>query len=277
MQSIMGCNLTLHPFFIHILEMFRITNQKTKEKLADVKYYYFLCSTKQLKEKIMIETQTQDQAMPKCIVLEKERKQIDEQLRNDLRAAQESYSALKAEENLGTIPQPHGCTEEWLRAIYEQGKLAVDEAKFLTVEQRNSQKGHWGKLYHRMQPHVAQIQNFIAAIPQEQFVYDEQLGTFYYRDLTGLAKERATYNVPDGAAGHWQKIQAIMGAIKELRQWEANQDVRKIPVTELLNFDKNRFIEAWVKGSIKRDHSMDNKPYMAQILANRRAEEEMYL
>ena len=225
----------------------------------------------------MTETQTQDQAMPKRIVLEDERKRIDEQLRNDLRAAQESYSALKAEENLGTIPQPHGCTEEWLRAIYEQGKLAVDEAKFLTVEQRNSQKGHWGKLYHRMQPHVAQIQNFIAAIPHEQFVYDEQLGTFYYRDLTGLAKERATYNVPDGAAGHWQKIQAIMGAIKELRQWEVDQDVRKIPLDNLLHFDKNRFIEAWVRGEMKRDHSQDNKPYMQQILANQRAAERLYL
>ena len=225
----------------------------------------------------MNESQTQDQAMPKRIVLEDERKRIDEQLRNDLRAAQESYAALKAEENLGAIPQPKECTEEWLQSIYEQGKLAVDEAKFLTVEQRNSQKGHWGRLYHRMQPHVARIQSFIAGIQQEQFVFDEQLGTFYYKDLTGLAKERATYDVPDEAAEHWQKIQNIMSAITELRQWEADHDVKKLTLDDLLHFAKNRFIEFWVRGGIKRDHSQDHKPYMADVLARQRAEEKLYL
>ena len=224
----------------------------------------------------MKETETQDK-MPTSIILESERKRIDSQLREDLRTAQESYRALTEEENLGSIPQPHLCTEAWLQNIYEEGKKAVDEVKFLTIEQRNSQKGHWGKIYKRMLPHVARIQSFISAIPQEQFVFDEQLGTFYYRDLAGLANERATYNIPDGAAEHWQKIQAIMSAIKELRQWEIDQDVRKIPLDNLLHFDKNRFIEAWVKGEMRRDHSLDDKPYLANVLENQKAAEKLFL
>lgn len=224
----------------------------------------------------MTETENLEK-MPTSIVLESERKRIDSLLREELRAAQESYKAIKEEENLGTIPQPQLCTEEWLQQIYEDGKKAVDDVKFLTIEQRNSQKGHWGRLYHRMLPHVERIQSFIAGIPHEQFVFDEELGTFYYRDLTALAKERATFLVPAEAAEHWQKIQAIMSAINELRQWESDQDVKKIPLDNLLRYDKARFVEAWVKGEMKRDHSFDDKPYMANALQIKKAEEEKYL
>jgi spermidine synthase len=224
----------------------------------------------------MTETQTQEK-MPTSIILESERKRIDSQLREDLRAAQQCYKALKDEGNLGTIPQPHLCTEAWLQNIYEEGKKAVDEVKFLTIEQRNSQKGHWGKILHRMLPHVVRIQRFIASIPQNQYFYDEELGTFYYQDITALATERATFTVPTETEEHWQKIQAIMSAINELRQWESDQDVKKIPLDNLLRYDKARFVEAWVKGEMKRDHSFDDKPYMAIALQIKKAEEEKYL
>ena len=258
------------------LEKFSDYHSKNERKLANVKDYYFLCSHNHKNDRDMTETQTQDQ-MPKSIILESERREIDSQLRADLREAQESYKALKEEENLGSIPQPHLCTEAWLQNIYEEGKKAVDEVKFLTIEQRNSQKGHWGKIYHRLLPHVSRLQKFIAGIPQNQYYYDEELGTFYYLNITALATERATFNVPTETAEHWQKIQAIMSAIKELRQWEADQDVRKIPLDNLLHFDKNRFIEAWVKGEMKRDHSCDDKPYMSTVLESQKAAEELYL
>ncbi|SFO58386.1 hypothetical protein [Prevotella sp. tf2-5] len=224
----------------------------------------------------MTETENLEK-MPTSIVLESERKRIDSLLREELRAAQESYKAIKEEENLGTIPQPQLCTEEWLQAIYEDGKKAVDDVKFLTIEQRNSQKGHWGKLYHRMLPHVQRIQSFIAGIPHEQFVFDEELGTFFYRDITALAKERATFQVPAEAAEHWQKIKSILNAIMDLRAWEAGQDVKKLPLDVLLHFDKNHFIEAWATNEIKRDHRFDSKPYMQQMLANQRESEKKYL
>lgn len=224
----------------------------------------------------MTETENLEK-MPTSIVLESERKRIDSLLREELRAAQESYKALQEEENLGTIPQPKLCTEGWLQQIYEDGKKAVDDVKFLTIEQRNSQKGHWGRLYHRMLPHVQRIQSFIAGIPQEQFVFDEELGTFYYRDITALAKERATFQVPEEAAEHWQKIKAILNAIMDLRAWEAGQDIKKLPLDVLLHFDKTQFIEAWATNEIKRDHRFDDKPYMQQMLANQRESEKKYL
>ena len=224
----------------------------------------------------MTETETQEK-MPTSIILESERNKIDSQLREDLRAAQDSYNVLLQEKNLGVIPQPHLCTEAWLQNICEEGKKEVDKVKFLTIEQRNGQKGHWGRLHSRMLPHVVRIQKYIASIPQNQYFYDEELGTFYYQDITALATERATFTVPTETAEHWQKIQAIMSAIKELRQWEADQDVRKIPLDNLLIFDKNRFVEAWVKGEMKRDHSFDDKPYMANALQIKKAEEEKYL
>lgn len=219
---------------------------------------------------------TKQQKMPSSIIIEAERKRIDSLLRAELREAQESYATLKAEEDLGEIPPPHECTTEWLTTIFNEAKQAVDNAKFLTVGQRVTQKTHWGRLNKRMQPHVTCLQNFIAGIPTEQYVYDSQIGTLYYKDIAALATERATYTVPPEAAEHWGKIQAILEAINDLRKWEVEHDVVKRPLENLFVFEKTRFVEAWALGELLRDHRFDNKPYLADYLARQRAEEKLY-
>lgn len=221
--------------------------------------------------------ENQLQEMPKTIVYEDELKAIDQQLRADLRAAQEAYANLKEEKDLGEIPLPHLLTEEWIKTKQEQAKKAVDDAKFLTIEQRRGQHIHWGILYKRALSNVQKIQSFIAGIPNSQYHYDEQLGTFYYTNLTALATERATHPVPEQAWEHWQKIQNILQAIGELRAWEADQDVKKIPLSELLHFSQSRHSEAWARGTIVRDHRFDNKSYMAEILHRQKAAEKLYL
>lgn len=222
-------------------------------------------------------TETKTQEMPKTIVFQDELKAIDSQLRADLRAAQEAYASIKEEEDLGEIPLPHELTEEWLNTQSEQAKKAVSDAKFLTAEQRKVQLMQWGRLYKRALGNVQRIQKFIAGIPKEQYYYDEQLGTFYYSSITLLATERATHPVPEQAWEHWQKIQAILDGIGELRAWEADQDVKKIPLSELLHFSQSRHSEAWARGTMVRDHRFDNKPYMAEILHRQKAAEKLYL
>lgn len=215
--------------------------------------------------------------LPESIVNEKERNRIESQLRLDLEAAQESYEVLKSDENLGEVPHAQCCTEAWLNAICESGKKAVGEAKFLTVEQRKAFKAQWNNIHKRMQPHVSRIQNFIASIPQSQYVFDEEKETFYCRDITELATKKATHIVPTEAVEHWEKIQGVLSAVDDLRKWEFEHDVVKIPLTDLLKIKQNRFCEAWVSGVIKRDHSMDNKPYMQNAIITQRKIEQRYL
>lgn len=220
---------------------------------------------------------TKTQEMPKTIVLEDELKAIDWQLRADLRAAQEAYASLKEEEDLGEIPLPHELTEEWLNTQFEQAKKAVSDAKFLTAEQRKVQLMQWGRLYKRALGNVQKIQKFISGIPKDQYYYDAQLGTFYYSSITLLATERATHQVPEEAGEHWQKIQNILQTIGELRAWEAEHDVKKIPLSVLLHFSQSHHSEAWARGTMVRDHRFDNKPYMAATFAEQRRAEQLYL
>lgn len=215
--------------------------------------------------------------LPESIIIEKERCRIENQLRFDLMAAQESYEKLKSDENLGEVPPPHCCTEAWLNAICENGKKAVGDAKFLTVEQRKSFKAQWANLYKRMQPHVCKIQSFIESIPQSQYYFDEDSQNIKCRDITELATKKATHIVPTEAGEHWEKIQGVLSAVDDLRKWEFDHDVVKIPLTDLLRIKQNRFCESWVTGVIKRDHSMDNKPYMQSTIITRRKIEERYL
>lgn len=215
--------------------------------------------------------------MPKTIIVENERKRIDEELRGGLRAAQDSYAELRAEENLGIVPQPTECTEDWLTKIYEEGKQAVQAATFLTINQRKSQIAHWGKLYKRMLPNVQRLQAFLASIPQERYVYDTALNTFYIHDISSLVRERATKQVPEEFSEHWQKIQAIRQAITELREWEAAHGLRKLHIEDLLTFTPDSLAITWVDGSIQRNTEIYNKPYMANVMAAQRAQEAMYL
>ena len=214
--------------------------------------------------------------LPESIVNEKERNRIESQLRLDLEAAQESYEVLKSDENLGEVPQPHCCTEAWLNAICENGKKAVGDAKFLTVEQRKSFKAQWANLYKRMQPHVSKIQSFIESIPQSQYYFDEDSQNIKCRDMAELATKKATHIIPTEAGEHWEKIQGVLSAVDDLRKWEFEHDVVKIPLTDLLRIKQNRFCESWVTGVIKRDHSMDNKPYMQNAIKTLRKIEERY-
>ena len=128
-----------------------------------------------------------------------------------------------------------------------------------------------------MQPHVSRIQNFIATIPQSQYYFDEDSQNIKCRDITELATKKATHIVPTEAGEHWEKIQGVLSAVDDLRKWEFEHDVVKIPLTDLLKIKQNRFCEAWVSGVIKRDHSMDNKPYMQNAIKTRRKIEERYL
>lgn len=214
--------------------------------------------------------------LPESIINEKERNRIESQLRFDLNAAKESYEVLKSNENLGEVPQPQCCTEAWLQTVCDERKKAVGEAKFLTSEQRKSFTAQWDNLYKRMQPHVSRIQYFIESI-KDQYVFDEDTQNIKCRDIAELATKKATHIVPTEAGEHWEKIQGVLSAINDLRKWESERDVKKIPLTELLTIKTSRFCKSWVTGLIKRDHRIDNKPYMQNSIIAQRKIEEQYL
>lgn len=215
--------------------------------------------------------------LPKTIIVEGERKKTDQELRQSLREAQEAYKALLADTSLEDVPEPKGCTEEWLGAICERGQSAAMKAEHLTMPERKSLAMAWGRIFSKNIRHIHAIWDLLEKVPIEQVVYDDTLKTLYIENIDKLCIERATHGVPAEATEHLQKMHQVLNSIQNLRDWEQSHDVRKIPLDQLLRFGQQRFIEAWVSGSILRDHSQDNKAYMQTALASQRAAEQQYL
>lgn len=211
-----------------------------------------------------METKENYNNMPKTIIIESERQMIDEALRKSLREAHDAYNALKELEDLKEVPEAHNCTAEWLSQITTAKKQAVDNADFLTIEQKKSQTAHWGKFAKKVLGYIEVLQNFISSIPSDQYVFDKELGTFYIKDLPGLVESRCLHEVPENAGKHFQLIRNVREAIDELRKWERDEDLKKLRLEELFALSQRQIAEAWVTNNIHIDHSYDHLPGLVQ-------------
>lgn len=209
------------------------------------------------------------QRLPKTIILEAERRKADEAARKALQVAQDAYWELQKIEDLGDVPDPRECTKEWLEQIFLRKKEAVRSADFMTSEQKRSQLAHLGKFAKKVSGFVEALQRFINSIPSEQYVYDQNIGTLYYKDLTSLVLGRCVRTVPDEASTHLQLISKASNAISELREWEKAQDLKKYRLEELFRMTGEELAARWATDDLKLDHSHDNLPGMtaARILA----------
>lgn len=215
-----------------------------------------------------------DVQMPKTIVLEAEIHSIDSAQRKGLREAQDAYTALHQIEDLGEVPEPVKCTQEWIINFAEEKKKAIRNADFLTASQRQSQGVHFGRLSAKAIGLVSTIQDFLASVPSDQYVYDSQIANFHLRDIDELVRSRCTRDVPPEASVHYSLIRNIDEAIKSLRKWEKQQDVKKLPLKHLLSLPSDGIAAMWATRDIRIDHKYDHLPH---VVENRELEEKEIL
>lgn len=198
--------------------------------------------------------------MPKTIIIDRERQEIDEALRKALKYAQSAYSALKELADLKEVPEAHKCTTEWLKQITTAKKQAVENADFLTNEQKSSQIAHWANFEKKALGYIDIVKGFISSIPSEQYVFDEGLGTFHIKDLQALVNSRCMHEVPEKAGKHYQLVQDVRKAINDLRAWELKEDLKKLRLEDLFRLNERQIAEAWITNNIQIDHSFDHLP-----------------
>lgn len=198
--------------------------------------------------------------IPKTIIIKQERQKYDDELRRLQREAQQAYNDLLKMKDLGAVPEPQQCTLEWLDAISQSKRKAVDEAAFLSTEQKQSQILHWGKTFKKAGECVTILQTFLDGIPSEYYGFDDSIPCLYIKDIDQLIDAKCSREVPVEAVDHLQHIEAVASAIKSLRDWEKVQDVRKFPLESLLSFSTGHLAEQWATGDIKVNHKYDHLP-----------------
>lgn len=198
--------------------------------------------------------------VPTTIIIEGERRKVDEALRQALQNTQCAYSALRELEDLGEIPEPHNCTSQWLDCIINKKEEAVNKADFLTKEQRLSIIEQWEKIAKTATGYVDIIRSFIAGIPFSQYVYDKETANLYIKDFATLVNSRCVRSVPAETNTHWKLIQNAQKAIQDLREWEKAEDLKKYRLEELFAMTPQIIAEEWATGNNKIDHRYDHLP-----------------
>lgn len=198
--------------------------------------------------------------MPTTIIVERERRKADEELRLALHNAQCAYSALRELDDLGAVPEPHNCTSQWLDCIIIQKKEAVNKADFLAKEQKLAFVEQWEKIAKTASGYVGIIQGFIAGIPFSQYVYDKETANINIKDFATLVNSRCVRSVPAEANTHWQLVQNAKKAIQDLREWEKAEDLKKYRLEELFAMTPKLIAEEWATGNNKIDHRYDHLP-----------------
>ena len=84
-------------------------------------------------------------------------------------------------------------------------------------------------------------------------------GSIVTADITETLTPLYTVQVPLQAYTHLQLINNVKEAINSLRAWEKEQDIKKIPLKELLSFKEDGLLQSWCNGSIKIDHRQDDE------------------
>lgn len=207
------------------------------------------------------------------IVLSQE---LDDAVYNCRKALQKANEALSELHHLADYPTPStlkDVTSGNLCAFVEQRIKAVMATPIYTAAQRDKAVNDWQEWRIKTMPLVVAVENFYNDWQEVQPVLDTADMSILTSDITEALRPRFTVEIPIQAHRHQELINSVANAIKDLRAWEREQDIKKIPLKELLSLATNDLFQSWASGSIKVDHTLDD----ARLIAWRKANNEAIL
>ncbi len=195
--------------------------------------------------------------MKNKIVLHRE---LEDAVYNCRKALNQAQAALKKLLKLADYPTPTTLAEvttKRLTAFVEQRVNAVNSTPIYTQAQRDAIIDDWVKWRIKAMPFVVAVEQFVNDWRDVSPVLDTSTMTILTSDIAESLTPRFTTEIPLAAHRHTTLIDEVRRAINELREWEREQDVKKIDLKELLSFTDEDLQQSWANGSILIDHSQD--------------------
>lgn len=180
-------------------------------------------------------------------------------IRRGVEAVRDAVTKLWAIEDLPKLSDLTAMTPEWVQGIIDEGIEATKANRSLTAQERGERLKVWRKIKQDAIASTAVIQNFIGGFPDLVFCLDPESGTFGCSQDTidKIVAQRSTIPVPDLAHVHWAKLQTIIQAVRELREWEKQNDVAPFLVGNAVNCSPYEFAALWATGANKINHLFD--------------------
>lgn len=180
-------------------------------------------------------------------------------IRRGVEAVRDAVTKLWAVDDLPKLNDIEAMTPEWVQGIIDEGIEATKANRSLTAQERGERLKVWRKTKQDAIASTAVIQNFIGGFPDLIFCLDPTEGTVNCsQDLIDkIVTQRSTIPVPERAHVHWDKLQTIIQAVRELREWEQQNDVAPFLVGNAVNCSPYEFAAMWATGENKINHRFD--------------------
>lgn len=201
------------------------------------------------------------------IVLSQE---LDDAVYNCRKALQKANEALSELHHLADYPTPStlkDVTSGNLCAFVEQRIKAVMATPIYTAAQRDKAVNDWQEWRIKTMPLVVAIEQFVNDWQEVQPVLETADMSILTSDITESLAPRFTVEIPIQAHHHQELINAVRVAINDLREWEHEQDIKKVPLKKLLSITEQDLFQSWANATIKIDHSQDTPRLCAWRMA----------
>ncbi len=196
--------------------------------------------------------------MENKIILHKELEDDIYQCRTALRKAQEALSELY---KLSDYPTPATLSEVTtanLLAFVAQRINAVKATPIYTTAEREERISDWTEWRFKAMPHVVAVENFVNDWQEVSPVLDTSDMSILTNDIAEALTPKFTVEIPIQAHHHLQLINNVRHAYYELREWEQEQDIKKVPLKELVSLTERDLFQSWATGDIKVNHQFDD-------------------
>ncbi len=211
--------------------------------------------------------------MSNTIILQQE---LGEAAYNCRKALNKAQEAIRELHKLSDYPTPStlaDVTTSNLLAFVEQRIKAVEATDLYTISEKEERANNWTEWQVNTMPYVVTIESFFNDWQDVSPVLDTSDMTILTSDINESLTPRFTVEIPLQAHTHIALIHNVKQAISELREWETEQDCKKIDLKSLLSYDESNLFQSWANGTIMIDHSQDD----ARLIAWRKAQNEAIL
>jgi hypothetical protein len=216
----------------------------------------------------MMQTKSKIEPLPSEIVMASELRLQDAKIRMQLQDAQCAYKALCS---LADYPMPSRLAQisvAHLDAFIENKVKSIMANDMLTDADKKQLVNKWRTFFKQAAEHINKVRTLIDENKDVQFVVDEDLQTIVpASDINTAIRKRVTKEPPALASDHWKMVQLVASVVRGLREWEAEHNINKYRLEELMRCSPQQFAEYWLQGAMSSNPELTPQQKAAREFA----------
>lgn len=217
-------------------------------------------------------------AIPEWIVREEDKKNFSHKLHSALYGCTESYKKLMNMKDFVLSRNPKNLCVEDVNKIVDERIKDVSETKMLTFDGKQQAIIEWENIRTKAIGYIQKIHCFFDAYPDA--IIDVVDDSLVCSNFDMLLFEHCKIKTPDNVYRHFELIEKVKVAIKELQDFEQKEDY---PTGDLVNVeidlrlskDPQQLIENWLWQIERKAILKKSSDFQASIEIQKRKEKAM--